>query len=401
MVYERYCVGQSVTATMKSIENAPCETIAGKVVYPTEDGRYLIKTDDGAFAMVDDAMIIRPATSADDEHRPFPPDDDDIRRVVVFANGTFALPSLDMLRERYDVVAIVTNPDVINGENHVPSPVVEYARLHGIPVYQPRNIESPRTRRKIMRLDADLGIVADYKRLPPQISEIPRMGCIALHPSLLPSYKGSTPISTAILKGETLMGVTAFSVGRECTDDMILNNMAVETTPELTASEIGNRLAEAGARLLADTIGRLDNNALYPVHESCLHCDFLKTSFTPGRVLYADRVIPWHKSANEVADFIRAMSLHGGARTYANLLYGGEWRYGMHLRIESARRSPVPKMPHHVTGEIVAGGHFILVACGDGLLAVDELSEYGTPPMPDCEFLQLFSIAKGYFWTQC
>ena len=178
-------------------------------------------------------------------------------RIVFMGTPDFAVPVLRALNEsRHEVVAVYTKKDEPKGRSAktVPSPVKEYALLHGLPVVQPPSFRKPERVEKLSSFRPDVIVVAAYGLiLKKEVLELPKYGCITVHASLLPKYRGAAPIQWAIVNGETRTGVTTMmkDAGMD-TGDMLLK-AETDILPDETAGELSERLSALGAELLLRT----------------------------------------------------------------------------------------------------------------------------------------------------
>lgn len=169
----------------------------------------------------------------------------------------FALPSLKALSEKYTLVGVVTQPDKPSGRGRAMAspPVKELATQLGLPVFQPTSLKDPAISTLIQDLKPDLIVVVAYgKLLPPPILDIPKLGCINVHASLLPRWRGASPIQAAILAGDSDTGVTIMKLGDGLDDGPLLSQKNCPILPEDTAGSLSDRLSILGAGLLLDTL---------------------------------------------------------------------------------------------------------------------------------------------------
>jgi methionyl-tRNA formyltransferase len=182
-------------------------------------------------------------------------------RVLFYGTPEFALPTLEALLERHQVVAVVTQPDRPSGRGQklMASPVKRRAEAAAIPILQPSRLRDPEWPERLARVDAEVAVVVAFGQiLPKAVLDVPRRGSINVHASLLPRYRGAAPIAWAIIRGESETGVTTFQMdpGMD-TGDMLLQ----EATPigrAENAGELAARLARLGARVLLRTLDQLD-----------------------------------------------------------------------------------------------------------------------------------------------
>src|SRR5262245_28966524 len=182
-------------------------------------------------------------------------------RVLFYGTPAFALPTLEALLARHQVIGVVTQPDrpAGRGQRVVAPPVKQRAEAAGIPVVQPQRLRDPEWPERLAAFDADVAVVVAFGQiLPKAVLEVPRRGSINVHASLLPRYRGAAPIAWAIIRGETETGITTFQMdpGMD-TGDMLLQERTL-IGPDETAGELAVRLAEIGAGLLLRTLEQLD-----------------------------------------------------------------------------------------------------------------------------------------------
>ncbi len=227
-------------------------------------------------------------------------------KIVFMGTPDFAVPSLEALIKEFEVKAVVTQPDRPKGRGKslAMSPVKEVALKHNIEVYQPEKIrKNQETIDKIKAIEPDFIVVVAFGQiLPKEVLEIPRYGCINLHGSLLPRFRGAAPIHYSIMAGDKVSGNTTMlmDVGLD-TGDMLLKN-TVEITEKMTAGELYEILKETGAPLLIETLKKLYNNEVIPEKQN----DDLSCY---AHMLNRDMAnIDWNKSAQEVHNFIRGLN---------------------------------------------------------------------------------------------
>lgn len=229
-------------------------------------------------------------------------------KVVFFGTPSFALPTLQALLDRpeFDVVAVASQPDRPKGRGKKlqPTPVKALAESVGIPVWQPERIKkSEETLQALDALGADAFVVVAYGQILSQrILDMPRLGCINVHGSLLPAYRGAAPIQWAIANGETETGITTMQmdIGMD-TGDMLLKR-SVEVAPNCTSAELADILAPLGAELLVETLLQLDTGEIQAEPQSeelATYASLLGKS---------DFELDWSQSAFELHNRIRAFS---------------------------------------------------------------------------------------------
>lgn len=224
-------------------------------------------------------------------------------KIVFMGTPEFAVPSLDMLvKKGYTVEAVITQPDKPKGRGKrvTPPPIKEYAQKKSIPVLQPEKVKDSGFVAVLKKLKPDLIITAAYgKILSKDILDIPPLGCINVHGSLLPKYRGAAPIHWAIINGETVSGITTMFTDEGMDTGDILLKKEVEITDEMTAGELHDILSVVGADVLEDTLKKLENGTLRRIKQ----CDE-KATYAP--IIKKDTgLINWTKSAIEIHNLVR------------------------------------------------------------------------------------------------
>lgn len=298
-------------------------------------------------------------------------------RIVFMGTPEFALPALAALREAYDVVAVFTQPDreAGRGRRPQPPPVKRYAEAHGLPVYQPERLRRPEALAVLKELKPDLIVVAAYGQiLPPAVLELPPHGCLNLHPSLLPRYRGASPVAAAILNGDTETGVTVMLIDAGLDTGPIVAQRAVPIEPTDTTGSLTARLAEVGAQLLLEvlpdwTAGRI---APQPQDESRATMTYPLSA--------ADRELDWTRPAVELERRVRALQPWPEAAT--------RWQ-GKLLKVLAA--TVLPGREDSVPGRVVAlappSPTPVGVETGQGVLGLLQVQLQGGRAMSAREFL--------------
>lgn len=305
-------------------------------------------------------------------------------RLVFMGTPYFAVASLEALLKSNDsVVGIVTQPDRPKGRGQVltPSPVKLVAQRAQIPFLQPLKMKDPEFLQALAGWKPDLIAVAAFGRILPQaILSLPPLGCINVHGSLLPKYRGAGPIQWAIINGETETGVTTMLMDEGMDTGAMLLQEAIPITPDDTADTLSPRLAELGGRLLVETIARLKAGTLVPQPQ-----DAPQATLAP-LLKKEDGVIDWALPATALANRVRGLSPWPGA--YTTVAGGDRWTIWRALALSD----PTTKAP----GVIVAvTNEAIQVATGEGVLAVMELQPANSRRMAVSQYLAGHSVAVG------
>jgi len=234
-------------------------------------------------------------------------------KIVFMGTPDFAVPCLSKLLDVSEVAAVVTQPDRPRGRGQktVPSPVKVFAAAHNLRVFQPLKVKSPEFVKVLQDLAPDLIVVVAFGQILSQaVLDIPRMGCINVHASLLPRYRGAAPIHWSIIHGETQTGVTTMFMDAGLdTGDMLLKR-AIDITPEMTTEELHDSLREIGAELLAKTIQELQQGRLVRTPQ-----DDTLSNYAPLLTKDTGR-IRWTASSKEIHDLVRGLNSWPGAYAY-------------------------------------------------------------------------------------
>lgn len=296
-------------------------------------------------------------------------------RTIFMGTPDFSLPTLEGLLDfGVDLCAVYTQPDRPRGRGKklAPPPVKELAMQRGIPVYQPVKLRDPAAVEQLRTLEPDLIVVVAYGQiLPKSVLDIPRYGCINVHASLLPRYRGAAPINQAIVDGEQVTGVTTMlmDVGLD-TGDMLVRR-ATEIGAEETAGELHDRLALLGREAMDETLQRLCAGTLRAEPQNdALSCYAPLMKKEDGR-------IDWQQSSTVVHNLVRGLSPWPGAYTE---LQGETLKLACTLPLSG---DPAP--PGTIVAADAQGVH---IACGEGLLLVRELQLPGKKRLPAAEFLR-------------
>ena len=235
-------------------------------------------------------------------------------RVVFMGTPAFAVPSLEALdNSDHEVVGVVTQPDRPKGRGQavVPCPVKELAMSRGLPVRQPDKIKSPEFLQQLSEWKPDVIAVTAFGRfLPKAILELPPMGCVNVHGSLLPAYRGAAPIQWALIHGNAETGITTMVMDEGMDTGAVLLQQTVPIEPEDTALELGARMAQAGGALLVETLTRLAAKTVVPREQ-----DHSRATMAP-LLKKEDGVIDWTQSATQIVNRIRGLSPWPGSYTF-------------------------------------------------------------------------------------
>jgi methionyl-tRNA formyltransferase len=306
-------------------------------------------------------------------------------RVVFLGTPAFAVPTLDqLLSSPHDVVAVVTQPDRPRGRGHrvVPADVKRRAIDAGLPILQPERIRDDEFLARLRGLSPDLGVVAAYGKLLSQaVLDLPRLGMVNVHASLLPRWRGAAPVHRAILAGDAETGVTIMKVVRELDAGPMLARTATGIGGDETSGELEARLAAAGARLLIETLGPLELGHVAPEPQD----DTLVTY--ARRLSRQDSPIDWTHDAPAIHNQVRGLQ----PWPQASASVAGR---RLLVRRSAVEQAP-PGAPAPPGAIVTAAGGDLIVATGGGLLRILELQPEGRAPQSARAFLNGHRLATG------
>jgi methionyl-tRNA formyltransferase len=303
-------------------------------------------------------------------------------RVVFFGTPDFAVPTLRALIDGPDtVVGVVCQPDKPSGRGQQlqAPPVKRVAVEHHLPLVQPVKVKTEELPGVLRDWDPDLAIVAAYGRiLPAAVLDLPRRGCINVHASLLPAYRGAAPIQWALLRGETTTGVTIMCMNERMDEGDMLLQRDTPIAPDETYGALQERLATLGAAALMDALAGLHAGTVQATPQ-----DHAGASYAP-MIRKQDGAIDWADAAAAIANRVRAFNPWPSAFTT---------RQGRLLKVHRAHA--VTDTSERLPGTVLGIGEVIRVATGHGVLAIEELQLEGKRALPASEFARGGAIAVG------
>ena len=306
-------------------------------------------------------------------------------RIVFMGTPDFAVGSLQALCEsgKHEIVGVVTQPDRPKGRGNkmLMTPVKEYALEQGLTVYQPQKVKTPEFVQTLRELQPELIVVAAFGQfLSRELLELPPHGCINVHASLLPKYRGAAPIQYAIIKGEQESGVTIMQMDIGMDTGAMLEKVVVPIAENTTMGELHDALREQGAALLLKVIDDIDAGTAVaePQNDAeATYATLLNRSMEH---------IDWTKSAQEVHNLIRGFN--PAPSTFTKLPNGKS------LKIWGSRLTD--KKSEAAAGTVVeAGKHSFFVACGSGVLEITEVQPESKKRMAAQVFLNGRGVAEG------
>lgn len=300
-------------------------------------------------------------------------------RIVFMGTPDFAASVLSELASQHEVVAVYTRPDAVRGRGKqlVPSPVKVEACERGIPVFTPKTLRDADEQQALAALEPDVICVAAYGMLlPAEVLSIPEHGCLNVHASLLPRWRGAAPIQWAVIAGDEMAGVTTMQMAEGLdTGDMLLT-YETKVGEKETAGELFDRLAQSGAELLTQTLVKLDEITPRPQDDaqSC-YAHMLDKQMA---------VIDWSRSAHEIDCLIRGLNPWPIALTTLS---------GERLKVFAAEKANGNGEPGTVLEADPKKG--LTVACGEGALKLTEIQLVGGKRMKATDFLRGHVIEVG------
>lgn len=306
-------------------------------------------------------------------------------RIVFMGTPDFAVGSLQALCEsgKHEILAVVTQPDRPKGRGNklLQTPVKEYALAQGLTVYQPQKVKTPEFVELLHELQPELIVVAAFGQfLSKEILELPKYGCINVHASLLPKYRGAAPIQYAIIKGEKESGVTIMQMDIGMDTGAMLDKVVVPIAENTTMGELHDALREQGAALLLQVIDKIAIGTAVAEPQDDAQATY---------ATLLDRSmehIDWSKTAQEVHNLIRGFN--PAPSTFTKLPNGKS------LKIWGSKMTD--KSSAAAAGTVIeTGKHSFFVACGEGVLEITEVQPESKKRMPAQVFLNGRGVQEG------
>ena len=295
----------------------------------------------------------------------------------------FAVPSLDkLLQSEYNIVGVITAPDrpAGRGMNVQQSAIKKFAAEKGLQVLQPLKLKDPEFLQQLQSLKADLQIVVAFRMLPELVWNMPPMGTVNLHGSMLPQYRGAAPINWAIMNGEKETGVTTFKLQHQIDTGNILLQQKIIIGDDETAGELHDKMKAVGADLLLRTVNGLINESLTETPQSSSGQEGHAILREAPKISTENSKINWNKNVDEVYNLIRGLSPYPAAFTLLN---------NKTLKIYKSQKE--------IIQPIIAEGNFetdkktfLKFACTNGYISIKELQLEGKKRMSIEDFLRGF-----------
>ena len=306
-------------------------------------------------------------------------------KIVYMGTPDFAVAPLAALVENgYEVEAVITQPDKPKGRGKtmMPTPVKEEALKHEIPVLQPVKVRDPEFVEKLKSLAPDIIVVAAFGQIiPKSILDMPKFGCINIHASLLPKYRGAAPIQQAVIDGEKESGVTIMQMGTGLDTGDMISRIVVPLSEDETGGSLFDKLAVAGAELLVQTLPSIFDGTATREKQP-------EESPTPYAAMISKKMglMDFTKSATELERLVRGMNPWPSAYTFLNGKTLKVWK----CSVESGNCGK--EAPGTITGVDKKGIH---VACGTDKLVLEEVQLEGKKRMETDAFLRGYQVTEG------
>ncbi|MBW8309573.1 MAG: methionyl-tRNA formyltransferase [Candidatus Paracaedibacteraceae bacterium] len=299
-------------------------------------------------------------------------------KLIFMGTPSFSVSALRAIVEAgYSVVAVYSQPPRPAGRGHQlsRSPVHDYAESVGIPVYTPKSLRNAEAQAIFKAHEADLAIVAAYGLiLPKEILEAPKLGCINIHASLLPRWRGAAPIQRAIMAGDSETGITIMQMDEGLDTGGMLRVEATPITSETTVLALHDKLAEIGSRLIIETISQLWEGSLTPLAQPEEGVTYA------AKLSKSESQIDWHRSANEIQRQISALYPWPGVYFI---------HQGTMLKVAAA---DIVSVPSGQPGEVREG---LTIICGENALKVTMVQKPGGRWLSADEFLRGYDLPVG------
>ncbi|MBQ3141866.1 MAG: methionyl-tRNA formyltransferase [Clostridia bacterium] len=292
-------------------------------------------------------------------------------KLIFMGTPEFAVPSLRALAKEHEILCVVSQPDRPKGRGYqlIPTPVKQAALELGLTVIQPEKVRDEAVIAQLAAYEPDLMVVVAYGKILPQaVLDIPKYGCINLHGSLLPKYRGAAPIEWSVINGETVTGNTTMYLAAGMDTGDIIYAEPIPVDENITGGELRVKLAESGAPLLAKTVRDIENGTAPRTaqnHGEATHAPMLTKEMG---------LLDFSRPAKQLHDLVRGLNPMIGAYAFAG---------GKKTKI---LRTAVCGSIHGAPGSVVLDGGKLYVCCGEGALELVELVPEGKKPMSGAAF---------------
>ncbi len=299
-------------------------------------------------------------------------------RIVFMGTPEFAVPTLAKLADRFEVAGVFTQPDkpAGRGQQLTAPPVKRFAQERSLPVYQPRTLRDEAVQAQLAALRPDVIVVAAYGLiLPKAVLDLPPHGCINVHASLLPRYRGAAPIPAAILDGQAETGITLMRMDEGLDTGPIIAQAAIKINSDDTTGDLTSRLAELGAQKVIEVLSHWIAGAISPQSQ-----DESRATWAP-KFSKADGRLDWSQSALSLSRRVRAFSPRPGTFTHWN----GKLVRILSVQVTSHTLEKAPAS-QGIVGLVVRDGGDIGVVTGDSILRLVEIQLEGKRAMSAQDF---------------
>lgn len=304
-------------------------------------------------------------------------------KIVFMGTSIFAVPSLEeLVKNNFNIVGVVTQPDRPKGRGKkvMPTPIKEIAQKNDLTVYQPLKVKDIETINHILAWEPDLIVVVSYGQIiPKDILEGPRYGCINLHASLLPEYRGAAPIQRAIMDGRKISGITTMFIEEGLDTGDIIMQVPISIDEDINHGEYEKILSEKGAELLVDTIRAIQSGSMPRRKQNDAKATYA------AMIASEDEKIDWNNCAEDINNQIRGLSPTPGAFTIIN---------GEKIKIYSTSVIN-PDQTGQIGLILDINKDGFTVQTKKGVILVKEVQRAGKKKMSARDFLQGFSLEKG------
>ncbi len=315
-------------------------------------------------------------------------------RIIFMGTPDFAVPSLKAIIEAgYNVVGVITSPDkpAGRGKKIKFSAIKTFALQHQLPVLQPDRLKNPGFLLQLQDLSADLQVVVAFRMLPEQVWNMPPLGTINLHASLLPQYRGAAPINHAIMNGEKETGLTTFILDKEIDTGKILLQTKIKIGDNENAGSLHDRMMLVGADLLIETIEKIRTGKAKPIEQDKLQ---VKHSLKKApKIFKEDCKINWSQEGEILHNFIRGLSPFPGAYSYLISPEGDK----LMMKIYQAKPVNNKNMDNLTPGSIQTDGkNYFFVKTKTNLLELNSIQIAGRKRMNAPDLLRGFTINNNW-----
>ncbi|MCL2327039.1 MAG: methionyl-tRNA formyltransferase [Bacteroidetes bacterium] len=309
-------------------------------------------------------------------------------RIIYMGTPDFAVEPLEtLIAHNFSVVGVVTAVDkpAGRGQKLMQSAVKQCALKHNLPLLQPENLKSPDFTSELTALKPDIIIVIAFRMLPKIVWQLPRLGTINIHASLLPQYRGAAPINWAVVHGEEKTGVTSFFINEEIDMGKVILQKEIAIAPTDTAGIVHDNLMRAASELLVETLNAIQTNGNIGIEQSAMIAD---EELKPAPKINKETCkINWNAPSKTIYDFIRGFSPYPGAWT--TLLKNGQ-----NLLCKIFFVNYIVEQHNHTPGTIIVNDNNIQIATSDGFIVPTDVQIEGKKRMRISDCMRGFSFSE-------